>query len=47
MAVPLVGVLSATAVVGEMPHATDWVAAAFIAAAIASATWRRSDNARR
>jgi drug/metabolite transporter (DMT)-like permease len=47
MAVPLVGVLSATAVVGERPHATDWIAAAFIAAAIASATWRRSDNARR
>jgi drug/metabolite transporter (DMT)-like permease len=47
MAVPLVGVLSATAVVGEMPRASDWVAAACIAAAIASATWRRSDNARR
>jgi drug/metabolite transporter (DMT)-like permease len=49
MAVPLVGIASATAVVGEVAHATDWLAALFIALAIASATARsarpwRSDN---
>jgi len=49
MAVPLVGIGSATAVVGEVPHATDWLAALFIAVAIASATGQsvlrlRSDN---
>jgi drug/metabolite transporter (DMT)-like permease len=49
MAVPLVGIASATAVVGEVPHATDWLAALFIALAIASATGQsarpwRSDN---
>jgi drug/metabolite transporter (DMT)-like permease len=49
MAVPLVGIASASAVVGEVAHATDWLAALFIALAIASATgpsarpWR-SDN---
>jgi len=47
MAVPLVGVASATFVVGEVPRATDWVAALFIAAAIAAATLRHGDNARR
>ncbi|MDH4062225.1 MAG: DMT family transporter [Aquincola sp.] len=46
MAVPLVGVASATFVVSEVPRATDWVAALFIAAAIASATRSRGDNAR-
>lgn len=46
MAVPLVGVVSATFVVGEVPRGTDWLAALFIAAAIAAANWRRGDNAR-
>ena len=46
MAVPLVGVVSAAFVVGEVPRGTDWLAALFIAAAIAAATWRRGDNAR-
>jgi drug/metabolite transporter (DMT)-like permease len=41
-----VGVVSAAFVVGETPRATDWIAAAFIAAAIAAATARRGDNAR-
>lgn len=47
MAVPVVGIASATAIVGEVPQATDWLAALFIALAIASATWRpasRGDN---
>ena len=38
MAVPLVGIASATAIVGEVPQPTDWLAALFVAAAIASAT---------
>ena len=51
MAVPLVGIASATAIVGEVPQATDWLAALFIAVAIASATAPatrplRSDNPR-
>jgi drug/metabolite transporter (DMT)-like permease len=37
MAVPLVGVASAGFIVGEIPRAADWLAAAFIMAAIASA----------
>ncbi len=37
MAVPLVGTLSATFIVGEMPRALDFVAAGFIMLAIASA----------
>lgn len=37
MAVPLVGTLSATVIVGEVPRATDWVAAACIVVAIAAA----------
>jgi drug/metabolite transporter (DMT)-like permease len=37
MAVPLVGTLSATWIVGETPHAADWGAAVFILAAIAAA----------
>ena len=47
MAVPLVGVLSSAAVVGEVPRASDWVAVLFIGAAIAAATGAtaaRSDN---
>jgi drug/metabolite transporter (DMT)-like permease len=47
MAVPLVGVLASTPVVGEIPRATDWLAVLFICAAIAAATGamgRRSDN---
>ena len=51
MAVPLVGIASATAIVGKVPQATDWLAALFIAVAIASATAPatrplRSDNPR-
>lgn len=38
LAVPLVGIASATAIVGEAPQPTDWLAALFVAAAIASAT---------
>jgi len=38
MAVPLVGIATATAVVGEIPRATDWLAALCIAIALASAT---------
>lgn len=37
MAVPLVGTLGATVIVGEVPHATDWLAAACVMVAIASA----------
>ena len=37
MAVPLVGTLSATFIVGELPRALDIVAAGFIMLAIASA----------
>ena len=47
MAVPVVGIATSTAIVGEVPQATDWLAALFIALAIASSTWRtspRSDN---
>ena len=49
MAVPLVGIASATAIVGEVPRATDWLAALCIAVALASATGQaarpaRSDN---
>jgi drug/metabolite transporter (DMT)-like permease len=48
MAVPVVGIATATAIVGEVPHASDWLAALFIAVAIASATSApaRSDNPR-
>ncbi len=38
MAVPVVGIASATLIVGEVPHPTDWLAALLIALAIASAT---------
>ena len=37
MAVPLVGIGTAAVVVGEVPHATDWLAALFIAIAIIAA----------
>ena len=51
MAVPLVGIAAATAIVGEVPQATDWLAALCITAAIVSANWQsarplRSDNPR-
>ncbi|MCE2915863.1 MAG: DMT family transporter [Rubrivivax sp.] len=39
MAVPLIGVLSATLIVGEIPRWTDGLAALFVMAAIASALW--------
>lgn len=39
MAVPLVGVASATVVVGEIPRWTDGLAALFVMLAIASALW--------
>ena len=46
MAVPLVGIASATLIVGEVPRATDWLAALCIAVAIFSATRPASDNPR-
>jgi drug/metabolite transporter (DMT)-like permease len=36
MAIPLVGTLSATLIVGEMPHWQDWLAMVFVMVAIAS-----------
>ena len=36
MAIPLVGTLSATLIVGEIPHWQDWLAMAFVMVAIAS-----------
>jgi drug/metabolite transporter (DMT)-like permease len=36
MAIPLVGTLSATLIVGEMPHWQDWLAMVFVMIAIAS-----------
>ena len=45
MAVPLVGTVSAMAIVGEVPRALDWVAAAFIMLAIASALLPARRNA--
>jgi drug/metabolite transporter (DMT)-like permease len=41
MAVPIVGIVSAVALVGEMPRWQDFVAAAFVMAAIAGALLRR------
>jgi drug/metabolite transporter (DMT)-like permease len=38
MAVPLVGIGAAAALIGEVPQATDWLAALLIAVAIGSAT---------
>ena len=45
MAVPLVGIATATAIVGEVPHLNDWLAAACIMTAIASALIRRAPPA--
>ncbi len=39
MAIPLVGTLSATAIVGEVPHWQDWLAIVFVMLAIASVLW--------
>jgi drug/metabolite transporter (DMT)-like permease len=41
MAVPVVGTVSAIAIVGEVPRWQDWVAALFVILAIASALLRR------
>jgi len=41
MAVPLVGTVSAIAIVGEVPRWQDWAAALFVVLAIASALLRR------
>jgi drug/metabolite transporter (DMT)-like permease len=41
MAVPLVGILSATWIVGEVPRWQDWVAAVFVLGAIATTLLRR------
>ena len=45
MAVPLVGTVSAIAIVGEVPRWQDWVAALFVILAIASALLRRPASA--
>lgn len=45
MAIPLVGTLSATFIVGEQPHWQDWVAMLFVMAAIASVLWPRRPEA--
>jgi drug/metabolite transporter (DMT)-like permease len=42
MAVPIVGIVTAILLVGEMPHWQDYVAAVFVIAAIASALLRRT-----
>lgn len=39
MAIPLVGTLSATLIVGEVPHWQDWLAMGFVMLAIASVLW--------
>jgi len=39
MAIPLVGTLSATAIVGEVPHWQDWLAMVFVMVAMASVLW--------
>jgi drug/metabolite transporter (DMT)-like permease len=39
MAIPLVGTLSATLIVGEIPHWQDWFAMGFVMMAIASVLW--------
>lgn len=39
MAIPLVGTLSATFIVGEVPHWQDWLAMGFVMMAIASVLW--------
>jgi drug/metabolite transporter (DMT)-like permease len=43
MAVPVVGVASSAILVGEVPQATDWLAALCIVVAIASATGQRAN----
>ena len=45
MAVPLIGTLSATWIVGEVPRWQDWIAAGFVMAAIAAALLRRKPAA--
>ena len=47
MAVPVVGIATASAIVGEVPRATDWLAALFIAVAIVSAMGRKASTAAR
>ena len=44
MAVPVVGTLSATLIVGEVPRPTDWIAAGCVVLAIASALIPRSQS---
>jgi len=39
MAIPLVGTISATAIVGEVPNWQDWLAMGFVMVAIASVLW--------
>jgi drug/metabolite transporter (DMT)-like permease len=39
MAIPLVGTLSATVIIGEIPHWQDWLAMGFVMMAIASVLW--------
>lgn len=39
MAIPLVGILSATVITKEMPHWQDWLAMVFVMVAIASVLW--------
>ena len=39
MAIPLVGTLSATVIMGEIPHWEDWLAMVFVMIAIASVLW--------
>jgi len=39
MAIPLVGTLSATFIIGEVPHWQDWFAMGFVMVAIASVLW--------
>ncbi|MEZ5703559.1 MAG: hypothetical protein R3E42_18790 [Burkholderiaceae bacterium] len=39
MAIPLIGTLSATVIVGETPHWQDWLAMGFVMVAIASVLW--------
>jgi drug/metabolite transporter (DMT)-like permease len=46
MAVPLVGTLSATLIVGETPRVADWLAALAIMVAIASALLPRRPGGR-
>jgi drug/metabolite transporter (DMT)-like permease len=41
MAVPLLGTISATWIVGEVPHWQDWLAVVFVSAAIALVLLRK------